>query len=67
MPFDLKATVRLAQSREAGEIIGKAEYVEAPTAYLVRYVAADGRLVEQWWDESTLQWCNESTLQGAEA
>lgn len=40
------------KSGEAGEIIGRAEYLNSEPNYLLRYTAADGRQVEQWWAES---------------
>lgn len=55
MLFDLKQRVRLVESGETGEVIGRAQYVESADVYLVRYVAADGGLVEAWWSESTLE------------
>ena len=53
--FSLNARVSIAASGEAGEVIGRAEYVVAENSYLVRYKAADGRAVETWWGESALR------------
>lgn len=52
--FDLHQPVRLFGSAEHGIVVGRAEYTTSDNSYLVRYVAADGRLVEEWWGESTL-------------
>ncbi|NIF80150.1 hypothetical protein F3J20_22610 [Paraburkholderia sp. Cy-641] len=52
--FELNEIVQLAMSSEAGTVIGKAHYVTGENSYLVRYQAADGRQVEQWWGESAL-------------
>lgn len=39
---------------EAGEVIGRAEYVSAEPSYLVRYRGGDGRQVEHFIGESAL-------------
>lgn len=52
--FELKQQVKITASDESGEVIARAEYSESSPAYLVRYKAADGRAVEQWWNESAL-------------
>jgi len=41
-------------SGETGEIIARAEYTNAENMYFLRYIAADGRAVQQWWTESAL-------------
>lgn len=46
--------VKLALSGERGAVVGRAEYEHLPPAYLVRYVAADGRQVEDWFSASAL-------------
>jgi hypothetical protein len=51
---ELGARVSLAKSGETGEVIARAEYQTTEDSYLVRYMAADGRQVEQWWGESAL-------------
>lgn len=53
MKYRLGAHVVLA-SDESGEVIARAEYSNAEPSYLIRYTAADGRLVEQWWGESAI-------------
>jgi len=53
--FDLQARVRIRESGEVGEVIGRAEYTFSSDSYLVRYKAADGRAVENWWTESSLE------------
>lgn len=54
--FDFKLTqkVKLTLSGEQGEVIGRAHYTNANPSYLVRYVAADGRQVEDWQAEDSL-------------
>ena len=52
--FDLRQIVYIIESGEAGAIIGRAEYDTSENSYLLRYKAADGRAVEQWWMESAL-------------
>lgn len=47
-------TVRMIASEEKGAIIGRAEYLHDETRYLVRYKAADGRQVEDWWGQSAI-------------
>lgn len=46
--------VQLCFTEEMGEVIGRAEYANGENTYLVRYRAADGRMVEIWWGESAL-------------
>lgn len=50
----LNATVQIVASGEAGQVIGRAEYTNHESSYLIRYKAADGRAVESWWVESAL-------------
>ena len=52
--FQLKQQVAIAASGETGEVVGRAEYAGSEPTYLLRYKAADGRAVEQWWNESAL-------------
>lgn len=52
--FELSQLVALIRSGEEGEVIGRAEYINGEPAYLLRYRAADGRQVEQWWAESAI-------------
>lgn len=52
--FDLKQCVGIVASGEVGQVIGRAEYTNATNTYLVRYMARDGRAVEQWWAEDAL-------------
>ncbi len=35
-------------------VIGRAHYLDSNPQYMVRYVAADGRMTECWWAESAL-------------
>ena len=52
--FKLGDRVKLAMSEERGSIIGRAHYLEADPQYDVRYVAADGRMVEGWLSETAI-------------
>ncbi len=42
-------------SGESGKIIGRAHFSDSNPQYLLRYTAADGRLVESWWLESAIE------------
>ncbi|WP_176083147.1 hypothetical protein [Martelella sp. HB161492] len=46
--FAIGQRVMLSMSKEKGEVIGRAEYLERDPLYYVRYVAGDGRQVEEW-------------------
>jgi hypothetical protein len=52
--FELGAQVTIAVSGESGEVLGRAEYQSSENGYFIRYKSADGRAVEQWWNESAL-------------
>ena len=52
--FNLLTEVWIADGKEKGTIIGRAEYDTNEPHYLLRYIAGDGRAVEQWWGESAL-------------
>ena len=47
--------VSLSMSEEEGIVIGAAIYLSSEPCYLIRYKAADGRLVENWWNESAIE------------
>jgi hypothetical protein len=53
--FNLAQAVKISASGETGSIIGRAEYTSGENSYLLRYKAADGRAVENWWNESALE------------
>ena len=53
--FDLGSRVRIRESGEVGEVIGRAEFSYSQNSYHVRYKAGDGRAVENWWTESALE------------
>lgn len=53
--FALNDKVRLIGSEENGKVVARAQYWDCCNRYLIRYVAGDGRLVEQWWDGSSLE------------
>lgn len=52
--FELGSTVKLTMTDENGTVIGRSQYLKGENVYSVRYKAADGRQVEQWWIESAL-------------
>ena len=52
--FELEQKVKIGKSSGKGEVVGQANYLEAPKQYLVRYFDKDGYPVEQWFVESTL-------------
>lgn len=47
--FELGQRVKLVESGEEGLVIGRAEYINMPNQYLVRYRAGNGQQVEAWW------------------
>jgi hypothetical protein len=53
--FDLSQEVTVDVSGESGVITGRAEYTADENMYRLRYKAADGRGVENWWPESALR------------
>lgn len=53
--FKIGDAVALAMSGESGKVIGKAEYESWPDSFMVRYVAADGRQCEGWFDAEALK------------
>ena len=53
--FELKQKVTLTVSGESGEVVARAEYCSDNHQYLVRYKAADGRGVENWWISDALE------------
>lgn len=52
--FSLGDEVVIMASGEQGQVTGRAEYQEHGNSYLLRYKAADGRAVENWWNEGAL-------------
>lgn len=53
--FELRQQVRIAASKESGEVVARAQYSNSTDSYLIRYCAADGRAVEQWWHADALE------------
>lgn len=53
--YELSTPVEILISGEAGHVKARAEYVTNANAYLVHYKAADGRAVDNWFDESEIQ------------
>lgn len=54
MKYKIGDELVLKDSREVGEVVGRADYKDHKDQYLLRYVSAQGVLVEQWWPESAL-------------
>lgn len=52
---ELDNRVRLGMSGEEGLVVGRSEYTNMTPRYLTRYVAADGRQVEDWLAEDALE------------
>lgn len=52
--FALNQEVTTVASGEQGVVIGRADYNNADSNYLIRYKAADGRAVENWWTEEAI-------------
>jgi len=52
--YEMAQTVKLELSNERGMVIGRAQFIDKSNQYLVRYLAADGRQVEAWWDEAAI-------------
>lgn len=47
--------VRITCSGETGEVIGTAVFKTAAPQSYVRYMAADGRAQQCWWDNDALE------------
>ncbi|MGU0197942.1 hypothetical protein [Enterobacter roggenkampii] len=52
--YGLGQAVKVSISGEAGHVKARAEYTNCKNQYLVHYLAADGRAVDAWFDESEL-------------
>lgn len=52
--FEHNEPVRLDGTTERGKVVGRADFPNKCNQYSVRYTAADGRLIESWWDEDAL-------------
>ncbi|RCK20097.1 hypothetical protein TH8_19765 [Thalassospira profundimaris] len=53
--FKMGQRVKMKESGETGEVIGRAEHKTSEPNYRVLYCAGDGRQVDCWWDESSLK------------
>ncbi len=53
--YQIADKVEIICSGEQGIVIGRAEYLDSNNQYFIRYRSADGRAVEQWWDENALK------------
>lgn len=49
---EIGSPVALVHSNETGVVIGRAQFMDQANQYLIRYKAADGRQVQDWWAES---------------
>ncbi|MGJ0505631.1 MAG: hypothetical protein ACR652_00565 [Methylocystis sp.] len=56
--FNLRQSVALTQSAEAGVVVGRVEYTYSDNNYLIRYRSADGRQVQDWWPEDAITAAN---------
>ncbi|ALS64909.1 hypothetical protein [Pandoraea apista] len=54
LAFELGDAVALTMSKEAGFVIGRAEYESTADQYFVRYVTTDGRQVRDWFGAEEL-------------
>lgn len=52
--FSLNERVKLVISNETGSVVGRAEYLNYPSQYRVRYLAGDGRQVEDWFGDDAI-------------
>lgn len=50
----LGQAVKVTISGESGSVKARAEYNSGPNQYLIHYLAADGRAVDSWFEESEL-------------
>ena len=57
--FDLGDDVKLSLSGESGIVIGRADFAESDSQYYVRYLSANGRQVEDWWNANAVLPINE--------
>ncbi|PYJ07655.1 MAG: hypothetical protein DMF06_15085 [Verrucomicrobia bacterium] len=53
--FELGQIAVIAESGEKGKVVARAEYLECPPSYLMRYQQATGSAVEIWWTEAALR------------
>lgn len=52
--FEIGSTVLIMTGNFQGEVVGRAEYANAESSYLLRYLTPHGP-TEQWWGESALK------------
>ncbi|WP_140920185.1 hypothetical protein [Limnobaculum xujianqingii] len=53
--YPLGAVVAISVSCEVGHVKGRAEYGNSESQYYVHYLAADGRAVNDWFEESEIR------------
>lgn len=53
--FELGQKVKVSISGESGFVKGRAEYEDGPNQIFIHYLAADGRAVDDWFQESELE------------
>lgn len=58
------AHVELAMSKEKGRVVARAKFETGVRQYLVRYVAADGRQVEGWFESDAVRNVNAAQALG---
>ncbi|WP_166166907.1 hypothetical protein [Acinetobacter sp. SA01] len=52
--FELGAVVKVGNYSGPAKIIGRAEYLDRPNLYLVKYEKENGLPAEEWFDEDIL-------------
>lgn len=62
--YNLGDSVILNMSGETGEVVGRGEYINSDNNYLLRYVTADRRQVEGWWNEDAFHLYGDDTFVG---
>jgi hypothetical protein len=53
--FELGDLAVIAESGEQGKVIGRAEYIDCPPSFLIRYQQSNGVAVEMWWIDGALR------------
>lgn len=52
--FELGARVAIVPDGECGTLVARAEWLNSPPQYLVRFLEADGRVAERWMTEHSI-------------
>lgn len=53
--FEMGSAVVTTLSKERGVVVARCDYDKSESTYRIRYVAADGRQTESWFQESELR------------